>query len=109
MDNGVSRDQEAGLTRNKRWLDTYAKHLQLSEISSKSGLTAYKQKIGNGRDKRGDDGQMYVYNLNGVPLPFEQMLSEYPLEKLKKYLCRNHKQSHKLCQASITAVSMQIR
>ncbi|MBD2777072.1 DUF6262 family protein [Iningainema tapete] len=43
---------------------------------------AFQQKLVMASTK-GDDGQMYVYNLNGVPLPFEQMLAEYPLEKLK--------------------------
>jgi len=42
---------------------------------------AYKQRLVMAGIK-GDDGQMYVYNLNGVPLPFEQMLSGIP-EKLK--------------------------
>lgn len=43
---------------------------------------AYKQRLVMASTK-GDDGQMYVYTRDGVAVPFEQMLSEYPLEKLK--------------------------
>lgn len=46
---------------------------------------AYKQKLVLASTK-GDDGQIYVYTLKGVPLPFEQMLAEYPLERLKATL-----------------------
>lgn len=35
---------------------------------------------------RGDDGQLYVYTVEGIPLPFKQMLVEYPLEKLQATL-----------------------
>lgn len=48
----------------KKWFDiAYSKRLVLAST-------------------RGDDGQIYVYTQNGVPLPFKQMLSEYPLEEL---------------------------
>lgn len=43
---------------------------------------AYKQRLVLAATKS-DDGQMYVYTPDGVPLPFEQMLAKYPLEKLK--------------------------
>ena len=43
---------------------------------------AYKQRLVLAATK-GDDGQMYVYTINGAPLPFTQMLAEYPVEKLK--------------------------
>ena len=43
---------------------------------------AYKQRFVLASTK-GADGQVFVYNLNGVPLPFEQMLAEHPLEILK--------------------------
>ncbi len=43
---------------------------------------AYKQRLVMASTK-GEDGQMYVYTSDGVAIPFEQMLSEYPLEKLK--------------------------
>lgn len=43
---------------------------------------AYKQRLVLAATK-GDDGQMYVYTLDGVPLPFKQMLAEYPVEKLQ--------------------------
>jgi hypothetical protein len=33
---------------------------------------------------RGDDGQMYVFDHDGVRYPFEQIVSKYPLEKLKE-------------------------
>jgi len=46
---------------------------------------------------------MYVYNLNGVPLPFEQMLSEYPLEKPQNIFVETINKVI-MCQASITAV-----
>lgn len=35
---------------------------------------------------KGEDGQLYVYTLEGIPVLFKQMLAEYPLEKLKLYL-----------------------
>lgn len=28
---------------------------------------------------KGDDGKLYVFTKDGVPLPFEQMLAEYPV------------------------------
>jgi len=40
---------------------------------------------------------MYVYNLMVYHYPWADAIW-VSLEKLKKYLCRNHKQSHKLCQ-----------
>ncbi len=43
---------------------------------------AYKQRLVLGSTK-GNDGQLYVYTVDGVSLPFEQMLAEHPLEKLK--------------------------
>ena len=43
---------------------------------------AYKQRLVLAATK-GMDGQMVVYTLDGVPLPFKQMLAEYPVEKLK--------------------------
>ncbi|GAC1484479.1 MAG: hypothetical protein NVS2B14_21950 [Chamaesiphon sp.] len=43
---------------------------------------AYKQRLVMASTK-GDDGQMHVYTRDGVSIPFEQMLTEYPLEKLK--------------------------
>lgn len=43
---------------------------------------AYKQRLVLASTK-GDDNQMYVYDLNGVLLPFKQMLAEHPLETLK--------------------------
>lgn len=43
---------------------------------------AYKQRLVLAATKA-DDGQMYVYTLDGVPLPFKQMLTEHPVEKLK--------------------------
>jgi uncharacterized protein YktB (UPF0637 family) len=46
---------------------------------------AYKQRLVLASTK-GDDGQMYVYNLDGVRIPFKQMLTEYPLEKLQPTL-----------------------
>jgi hypothetical protein len=46
---------------------------------------AYKQRLVLA-STLGDDGQMYVYTLDGVSLPFQQMLTEYPLERLKSSL-----------------------
>lgn len=46
---------------------------------------AYKQRLVLASTK-GNDGQMYVYNLDGVLLPFEQMWADYPLDKLKLLL-----------------------
>lgn len=46
---------------------------------------AYKQKLVLASTK-GDDGQMYIYTPNGVSVPFEQILAEYPLERLKPSL-----------------------
>lgn len=46
---------------------------------------AYKQRLVLASTK-GEDGQMYVYNIDGVRLPFEQVLAEYPLEKLQASL-----------------------
>ena len=46
---------------------------------------AKKQKLIMASSK-GDDGQLYVYTLEGIPVLFKQMLAEYPLEKLKLYL-----------------------
>lgn len=43
---------------------------------------AKKQKLIMASSK-GDDGQLYVYTLEGIPVLFKQMLAEYPLEKLK--------------------------
>lgn len=43
---------------------------------------AYKQRLVLAATK-GDDGQMYVYTKDGAPLPFKQMLAEYPVEKLQ--------------------------
>lgn len=43
---------------------------------------AYKQRLVLAATK-GDDGQTYVYTPDGVPLPFKQILAEYPVEKLK--------------------------
>ncbi|TFI55099.1 hypothetical protein BLD44_007125 [Mastigocladus laminosus UU774] len=33
---------------------------------------------------KGDDGQLYVYTPLGVPVPFKQMLADYPIETLKQ-------------------------
>lgn len=46
---------------------------------------AYKQRLVLA-STLGDDGQMYVYTHDGVSLPFQQMLTEYPLERLKSSL-----------------------
>lgn len=46
---------------------------------------AYKQRLVLASIK-GDDGQLYVYTTEGNPLPFKQMLAEYPLEKLQTTL-----------------------
>lgn len=46
---------------------------------------AYKQKLVMASTK-GDNGQMYVYTRDGAAILFEQILSEYPLEKLKAML-----------------------
>lgn len=46
---------------------------------------AYKQRLVLASTK-GEDGQMYVYDIDGVRLPFKQMLAEYPLEKLHSTL-----------------------
>lgn len=35
---------------------------------------------------KGDDGKIYVFSPDGVRLPFDMMLAEYPLEKLKTRL-----------------------
>ncbi|HCF26050.1 MAG TPA: hypothetical protein DEV81_02235 [Cyanobacteria bacterium UBA11049] len=43
---------------------------------------AYKKRLVLAATK-GDDGQMYVYTIDGAPLSFKQMLSDYPIEKLK--------------------------
>lgn len=43
---------------------------------------AYKQRLVLAATK-GDDGQMYVYTKDGLPVLFTQILTEYPLEKLK--------------------------
>ena len=43
---------------------------------------AYKQRLVLAATK-GDDGQMYVYTIDGSPIPFKQMLAEYPIEQLK--------------------------
>lgn len=45
---------------------------------------AYKQRLVLGSTK-GDDGQLYIYTKEGVCLPFEQMVTEYPLESLKSF------------------------
>lgn len=44
---------------------------------------AYKQRLVLTSTK-GDDGQIYVYKIDGVRLSFKQMLAEYPLETLLK-------------------------
>ncbi|HEY9780759.1 MAG TPA: DUF6262 family protein [Leptolyngbyaceae cyanobacterium] len=44
---------------------------------------AYKQRLVLAATK-GDDEQMYVYTFNGESMPFKQMLSDYPIEKLKQ-------------------------
>ena len=46
---------------------------------------AYKQKLVLASTK-GADGQIYIYTLDGVSVPFEQMLAKYPLERLKPSL-----------------------
>ncbi|BAZ68848.1 hypothetical protein NIES4106_36150 [Fischerella sp. NIES-4106] len=46
---------------------------------------AYKQRLVLA-STLGDDGQIYVYTLDGVSLPFQVMLTEYPLERLKSSL-----------------------
>lgn len=33
---------------------------------------------------KGDDGQLIVYTIQGRPVPFKQMLAEYPIETLKQ-------------------------
>lgn len=43
---------------------------------------AYKQRLVLAATK-GEDGQMYVYTKNGLPVLFTQMLAEYPMEQLK--------------------------
>lgn len=46
---------------------------------------AYKQRLVLA-STLGDDGQMYIYTHDGVSLPFQQILTEYPLERLKSSL-----------------------
>lgn len=46
---------------------------------------AYKQRLVLASTK-GDDGRMYVFTVDGLRLSFEQMLAEYPLEKLQPSL-----------------------
>lgn len=46
---------------------------------------AYKQRLVLASTK-GDDGRMYVFTVDGLRLSFEQMLTEYPLEKLRASL-----------------------
>ena len=43
---------------------------------------AYKQQLVLASTK-GEDGQLYIYTREGVSLPFEQMMTEYPLESLR--------------------------
>ena len=43
---------------------------------------AYKQRLVLASTK-GEDGQMYVYNIDGVLLPFAQVLADHPLDTLK--------------------------
>ena len=43
---------------------------------------AYKQRLVLASTK-GEDGQMYVYNIDGVLLPFDQALADHPLDALK--------------------------
>lgn len=43
---------------------------------------AYKRRLVLASTK-GEDGQMYVYNINGVLLPFDQVLADHPLDTLK--------------------------
>lgn len=43
---------------------------------------AYKQRLVLASTK-GEDGQMYVYNIDGVLLPFDQVLAKYPWDTLK--------------------------
>jgi len=49
---------------------------------------AYKQRLVLASTK-GDNDQMYVYNLDYEIIPFEQMLAEYPLEKLRASLLKS--------------------
>ena len=60
--------------------------IRLREIFNEWFNLAYKQQLVLASVK-GDDGQLYVYTRNGIPLPFKQMLAEYPLEKLKLKVC----------------------
>lgn len=46
---------------------------------------AYKQRLVFASTK-GDDGRMYVFTVNGLRIPFEQMLEKHPLENLKASL-----------------------
>ena len=46
---------------------------------------AYKQRLVLASTK-GEDGQMYVYNIDGVLLPFVQVLADHPLDTLKLLL-----------------------
>lgn len=46
---------------------------------------AYKQRLVLASTK-GDDGRMYVFTVDGLRISFEQMLAEYPLEKLQPSL-----------------------
>lgn len=43
---------------------------------------AYRQRLVLASTK-GEDGQMYVYNIDGVLLPFDQVLADHPLDTLK--------------------------
>ena len=47
---------------------------------------AYKQRLVLASTKKSDDGKMYVFNVDGFRLSFEQMLAQYPLEKLRSSL-----------------------
>jgi hypothetical protein len=84
----------SGIQRPGGWLNKAIKdgwkpnaaHLPQDEVErdvfKKWFDLAYKQRLVLASTK-GEDGQMYVYNTDGVLLPFDQVLAKYPLEKLK--------------------------
>lgn len=63
------------------------KHLPLSKVErdifNEWFNLARKQRLVMASSK-GDDGQIIVYTTLGIPIPFEQMLAEYPIEALKQ-------------------------
>jgi AcrR family transcriptional regulator len=63
------------------------KHLPLSKVErdifNEWFNLARKQRLVMASTK-GDDGQLIVYTTRGIPVPFKQMLAEYPIETLKQ-------------------------